>query len=109
MKQEDVADLTLEQMLGNDEEGTSIFRCTKSLVGTFLFTRYEKRRDFAKWALQRIWGIPVEIRTVQDSNTLYAYIELNNCGRYALVARYSSKSPIIEGLPSEAELRLWPK
>lgn len=108
INEEDVADLTLEQILGKDKEGQSVFICTKSLVGTFLFSRYERRREFAKWALKRIWGIPVEVCTIHDSDIIYAYIELNGCGRYALVARYSLKSPIIEDLPSETEISLWP-
>ncbi|HLC86247.1 MAG TPA: hypothetical protein VJG30_03110 [Candidatus Nanoarchaeia archaeon] len=107
IQQEDVADLTLEQMLGDDEEGKSVFRCTKSLVGAFLFSRYELRRNFARWALSKIFTTPVDVHTIEEGEIIYAYIELNRIKKYILVQRYNANSPALENVPSENEKKLW--
>ncbi len=102
---EQIADQTLEQLMSpNDKEA---YKMTKEMAETYLFSRYPERRTFAKKLLEKHWDTPVDIHTIEDSNILYAYIELNHVGKYVLLGKYRQDSPPLETIPSEEERELW--
>ena len=102
-----VAEQSLDQILGSDEEGRDLYRRTNNLVTMFLFTRYPERKPHAQRLLNEMYRTPVTVETIQDENILFAYLSFNRVPKYVLVARYDVLGTSLEEVPDYEERRTW--
>lgn len=104
-----VAEQSLDQILGSDETERDLYRRTNNMVKMFLFSRYPERKPHAKRLLNEMYRTPVTVETVQDGNILFAYLSFNHVSRYILVARYDVSDTFLEEVPDDEERRNWNK
>ena len=103
-----VAEKTLRQMIGRNKSGMEDYRQTKNFVNAALFSRYPRRREYARCMLDETWRTPIGIETITENGIIYAYINFNNIARYVLVDRYREDRPVFEETPTEKEMSKWP-
>ena len=95
---------TLEQMCIESGDPAT-YHETHELVKAFLFSRYEKRRKWAKDELRRYWEVPVGVASVEKDGMILSFIKMK--GRYIFVGQYAKDSQPLEVVPSEESRKKW--
>jgi hypothetical protein len=66
-----VAELSLEEIIGDDREGRKELEYVQNLVATFFFSDFPERRKYAKHILDEFWETPIEIEKIEDEDIQY--------------------------------------
>ena len=106
---EDVDRRSLEELLSKKPENRRAFRLTHELVKMVLFSRFDIRRDLARFYLNKFWETDVSVESTTENGIIYAYIGLDWSEKYFFIARYIESEPFIEEALSEGERADWEK